>query len=390
MLKHKLVNIAGNLILACASVFLVLIGFEFSYRWLSSRELEQKTWAVTDKNHVPRPYVMAVGKPGSFVGNDTHNLLGYRGALPIIPKPKDEIRVIILGGSTVHLGSANIANLITQFAGEAVGNKKIVVYNFGSTSSISRQDLVRLITDVTGYSPDIVLHYGWSNEFYNEVEKRVNYPHRFFFYEQYQANLQDIHRYSLLNALLLASQFYRDHLFTTRIDEAITGFTSAPADQNHQLRILAYLQNIQKMREWSDAHGIRFYPIAGPLIAYKLEAGNEAEQEILHDAELTKQARADRDTILRFMTVHNYAPIDCTHIFDKVSAGVFRRGDHINNLYLAKHAKCIARGLQSKAREVSIKPLIKMPEVPEHIYQTGFEHRSDLDSMIFENDQKSK
>ncbi|CAN5950123.1 unnamed protein product [Sphagnum jensenii] len=328
---------------------------------------------------------MAVGKPGTPVGQDTHNILGYRGALPVMPKPQDELRVVILGGSTIHLGAANVADLVTRFSDDTFNGKKIVAYNFGSTSSISRQDLVRLITDVTGYSADIVLHYGWGNEFFNGAEKRVNYPHRFFFYEQFQANLQDIHRYSLFDAILLASQFYRDRLFNPKIDESLTGFTSPPAEQNHKLRLLSYLQNLQKMRDWSDTHGMRFFPVAGPLTSYKLHAGNEAEREVLENLEQTNRERADRDVILQFMMSHGYDPIDCTHIFDKETAGVFRTADHINNAYVPKQAECIALGLKNKIREGSILPLKRMREVPEHYYQTGFKNEKDLDSFLFEN-----
>src|SRR5690348_11548558 len=46
----------------------------------------------------PRPYLMFTGTPGK----NGYNALGYHGPLPPMPKPGNELRILMFGGSAVH------------------------------------------------------------------------------------------------------------------------------------------------------------------------------------------------------------------------------------------------------------------------------------------------
>ena len=128
-LDQKFEKLFARLFMILVSVLLCASTSEIIYRTFVKEKLAKGTWMLTDDNHVPRPYVMATGRPGSPIEGDTHNELGYRGALPVMPKPKNEFRIIVLGGSTVHFNQVDLPRHIANAAHKENIGKNVAAYN---------------------------------------------------------------------------------------------------------------------------------------------------------------------------------------------------------------------------------------------------------------------
>jgi lysophospholipase L1-like esterase len=126
---------------------------------LSARRVAEYPAGLTRK---PAPYVMFTGAPGQL----DHNELGYRGPLPARPKPPDEFRVFVLGGSAVY-GTGPKHLTIPHQLGELArqsGRSQVRVYNWGVVSQASSQELATVALRITRYAPDVVVLYSGGND----------------------------------------------------------------------------------------------------------------------------------------------------------------------------------------------------------------------------------
>lgn len=134
----------------------------------------------------PKPYVMFTGEPNAVHGSLTLNELGFRGELP--PKDKsNEIRIIMLGGSTVFGGtplSKSIAGQL-ELLFHQDGYNNVKLYNWGVVSSVSGQELTLLLHTVSEYDPDLVIVYDGGNDAFQPYtyDPRPGYPYNFLVYE---------------------------------------------------------------------------------------------------------------------------------------------------------------------------------------------------------------
>ncbi|MBT6395743.1 MAG: SGNH/GDSL hydrolase family protein [Nitrospinaceae bacterium] len=115
------------------------------------------------------------------------NKLGFRGELPG-KKKKGEFRIIVLGGSTVFLGTSvrkSIPGQIEKLIHEK-GLSHVKVYNWGVASVVSGQELSTLIHTAVDYQPDLVIAYDGLNDIfskYADYDPRPGYPTNFIPYE---------------------------------------------------------------------------------------------------------------------------------------------------------------------------------------------------------------
>lgn len=370
--NQKIERILARLFIVLVSVILCITTSEIIYRTFVREKVLGDAWMLTDDNHVPRPYVMASGRPGSPIYDDTHNELGYRGKLPSMPKPKDEFRIIVLGGSTVHFNSIDLPKHIEKTARlEAIG-KNIVAYNFGIASSVSQQDLVRLVTDVIEYAPDLVIHYGGGNDVFSVVDPRINYPHRFSLYEKKIYEGQSVREYPFIHNILLGSQIYRD-LFTDQIKKMNFDedpFKRPAYDQTEDLRILAYTQNMALMNHIAKSFGIEFLSVIQPMVYFKRTPGSKLEESFIYNQEQVEIQKKRKESILLSFAKQNFSYADCTSVYNDVKEEVYKDYIHLIDGKDASPAICIWNALKEKNLLKKAKPL-DLKLTPSHIFFTG-------------------
>ena len=372
--NNKIEKMLARLLLILVSSMLCLTTSEIIYRTIVKEKILKDAWMLSDDNHVPRPYVMAAGKPGSQIYDDFHNELGYRGALPILPKPKKEFRIFVLGGSTVHFNQIDVPKHLENAAHQEILGKNIKAYNFGIASSVSQQDLIRLVTDLVSYTPDLIIHYGAGNDIFAAVDPRINYPHRFSLYEKKIYEGQSVRQYPFIHNLLLGSQIYRD-LFTEeikKIDFEETGFSTPPYTQTEDLRIKAYTQNMLLMNHISNSFGIKFISIIQPMVQFKKNAGTALEGHFLNDVNHVQLQEERRKNILMAFSQSHFPYADCTHIYDNEKEGVYSDYIHLMDGKDSRPAQCIWEALKEK-KLLIVSPVSKIVElVPAHLFYTGY------------------
>lgn len=227
---------------------------------------------------LPHPYSMTTGNP-TFSGI---NPLGHPGAIPNLPKPGEEFRICILGGSTVftggHDGSGDGTNTpplpeLLEKIYQEHGHKNVRVYNFGNTGHVTNQDLVKLVMEVVDYQPDLVIFYGVGNDFMT-AEVRPGYPSRFVLYESnplWSKRIEDypwmaltLYGSSVLRKLLpdyFEQQFFLKKEVKEKIKHSSPAWEEAVADN--------YLKAITKASVISHAYGSKFLAVYQPLLDYK-------------------------------------------------------------------------------------------------------------------------
>lgn len=115
------------------------------------------------------------------------NKLGFRGEVPK-KKKNGEFRIVVLGGSTVFLGTSvqkSIPGQIEKLLHEK-GLRHVKVYNWGVASVVSGQELSTLIHTAVDYRPDLVIVYDGLNDIfprYADYDPRPGYPTNFIPYE---------------------------------------------------------------------------------------------------------------------------------------------------------------------------------------------------------------
>ena len=160
------------------------------------RALPQATFAEIFGNQMPAPYVMFHARPNTVIetarsdfsrtgapGRLTTNSNGFRGAeWPRGPDPS-QLRLAVLGGSSVFLGTTDdltIAGIVAR-ALEARSGRQVVPINAGIGGANSTQELVLLETQLVDLRPDIIVVLDGFNDVYGPLwyDRRVGYPYNY-------------------------------------------------------------------------------------------------------------------------------------------------------------------------------------------------------------------
>ena len=98
--------------------------------------------------------------------------------------PPGQLRVVVLGGSAVQMGSTwddTLPGSLRAVLRQANPGRDIEVINGGIVSAVSRQSIAELVFTVAPYHPDIVILYDGYNDLFLPIayESRPNYPYNF-------------------------------------------------------------------------------------------------------------------------------------------------------------------------------------------------------------------
>jgi lysophospholipase L1-like esterase len=348
-------------LLILASICFCIFLLELYARFFATESSLQSLRDINDHTYYPRPYVMSAGRPGI----SDHNVLGYRGKIPTLPKPKEEFRVFLFGGSVVYndtfqdssprtIGTGTLPYKIqTLFSKNGIENVKI--YSFGAVSSNSRQDLVRLVLDASGFQPDLILFYFGYNELDISVEFRPNFPHRHILYDLNPAFRLRASDTPFFAYLALSSEFLR-LLFPTLVEKIVFAnqlkqmkdkyFAEITQEENDNRRLDAVLQNLLLAKIFSQSIRADFLPILQPILSTKTH---------LH----TKEAAIPKDQRFRefFEKIRKTAEakkidiIDFSNIFETHKAQIFKDSVHLTNTGNDFVAEKIYSLINKKAKE---------------------------------------
>src|SRR5262249_45528181 len=190
LIGGKKVNI--GLLIAC--VFAFTLGETYLRLWVPAPEQRWSGPIVTNGQH---PYYMFTGAPDSSGrmipqqggakdadNNYRLNSLGFRIERPLIKsKPEGEVRIFVLGGSSVYNGAPLARNIPSQLESELLhhGFFEARVYNFGIVSAVSGQELALLTHLLVDYTPHVVISYGCGNDFLSPYQShpRPGFPFDF-------------------------------------------------------------------------------------------------------------------------------------------------------------------------------------------------------------------
>jgi len=360
----KLQRFFARAFLVCVALVLVAAALEIGARWAQRPAALQPVNQVNEDVHYPRPYVMFSGTP---LVRD-HNLLGYRGELPPLRHAPGEYRVAVIGGSTVYgnMGYAPQRSELPRLLGEEfarAGLGMVKVYNYGVASSVFRQDFMRLVNDVTPYQPDLVVFYNGGNDMMPAVDKRINYSHRFAFYQLNPALSLDPTWDDFVHTLMLNSRFLRlafaqpiARWYQGRIAAELDHFRVAPTPE---MRIEAYLDNVARARNYCGAIGCRMVAVLQPMVALKHPLAKS--EELLAAAPAEDYERIPDAARRRGIEI-----VDFSRVFEGVAEPIFWDNIHVvpkgDAMVAHKLFEVLAPLVRGDLSHPSPKPLAVHPE----------------------------
>jgi hypothetical protein len=271
----------GNRVL-CAAILIGLVALELGSRTSHLGSFDDPVF------HDPQPYVAFAGKrSGNYSTTDwmedhagrpatvQMNSLGLRGPEIVMPKSAGEVRVLMLGGSTVFNGTTLAQTLPgcmqPQLSEGATG--AIAVHNCGVVSFVSGQDLALLCHRLIDRQPDLVIDYGGGNDVLSPCyyDPRPGYPFNQLVHDQ---TIGEVALPRLVAACLSRSHLLRRLCPSLLVDLATertalrqqTGFGT----EAWELAIVAnYRQNLCRMAIASRGAGSSFAAVLQPLVQLK-------------------------------------------------------------------------------------------------------------------------
>jgi lysophospholipase L1-like esterase len=287
----------------------------------------------------PFPYVMFKGKSGALTGygSERYNAHGYRGAYPVMPKPPEEFRIIVLGGSAVWEGDTMLTEYLQQ-ALHQQGQTAAAVYNCGIVAANSTMQWITVMNEVADLHPDLIIFYDGANDILHPLhyDPRPGYPFNFLIYENNPFLMRPF------PALLMLA--YKSNLFRLAarryLAERISKLTSLRKKHGYltdawQERIArVYLTNQKKTASFCHSTGIHFLTFFQPSVYSKKILSDTEEQfvsvrstEQNHFTRLTDKIRQHvaRDSLMASCF------IDLSGAFDHQQQTIFRDDIHMSN-----------------------------------------------------------
>ena len=293
----------------------VLVEIIFGAFWGDRRESDDLTY--------PHPYIVHGAKPlgGRTIPNQMDpegeseielrvNEWGFNEDKQLRKDKADgEIRVCVLGGSTVFMGStrANTIPALVEKHFHKVGLERVAVYNFGVISFISEQELSLLVHTVVDYEPDLVIVYDGGNDVYIpfSYDPRPGYPHNFITYEErYLRGFGESASFAsslatLLDKSHLINRIFRPSILSYRVPiEEIREEVGYRSERWEVSVVEKYIENIEKMCKVAEAFEFTFALILQPLLHFKTPlVGNENNERVTGGREFTEYTRRQYERI---------------------------------------------------------------------------------------------
>jgi len=270
----RAMRVLGRALLALALAAGVLLVAEVMARWLVPDPSIHLGFA---RDRVLEPYTMF----GAGRSDTGLNELGYRGPAPPMPKPQGEVRVVVLGGSTVFLGKPALPELIEDRL-HAIGFEGVRVYNFGVVASVSGMELARLVHEVLDLDPDVVVLYDGANDITVPVlyDPRPGYHPNLYVVE---SNPFLTGRFSVVGWLLSRSRLARI-LFPRWLEEKLFPMArlreeagwGSDAWRDEIARI--YVGNVDKAASIARGRNAEFAAILQPMLYFKSRRAASEQQ----------------------------------------------------------------------------------------------------------------
>ncbi len=381
------------LYLTLINTVLVLCMLEFGFRIfdVDKSAIEKSIeYNMNDDFYSPRPFVMSAAEPGFKFFSSVHNILGYRDDIPSLPKPQNEFRVFILGGSTVHGEAIPLSEILSSKKLNS-NNKQMRFYNFGAGSSISRQDFMRMMIDAVAYEPDLIIHYGGGNDLMPALDMRINYPHRYILFEKnylLNSKLNWQQNFIFIGAHSSLIKYFLKDWLEKNITSSVHHNLSAIGDGIYLMKTVAYWANLSWMQSVSSMLQIPFFAVQQPFIFDKeKQSANELKIYQLHKTDYTKQINLLKRLVeVKKWEINFY---DCHKVFENfdTTADVFRDLIHINYVGQVAVADCIQRSVQNFLQIPknvilkNTKPIL----IPEDIFiKPAFKNQDQFDQWLIE------
>ncbi len=215
-------------------------------------------------------------------------------------KPEEELRIAVIGGSTVRVGTnfeVTLPGSLKRILNAKYPQKRIEVINGGIISAISRQELIFLLTTVVDYEPDILIIYDGINDSGQMVyyEKRLNFPYNFRVMEtawdQYVTHRKDSVWRLLLDRSAILKWLWPQEFGDGRILNTLPA-TQLIENQNSQRKFAeAYIDNWEKINRICQAYGIRPLFVLQPTSLFSIF--QETEKEVSPSSDLDKNLFAN-------------------------------------------------------------------------------------------------
>lgn len=347
--------------------YVIILGLTFSLLETLSRILlpvKARLYGQYSQDFLrkPYPYIMFKGQPlAAFANGERLNKFGYRGKSPDLPKEAGEFRIFVIGGSTVFFGEPTISDLLEKEFHKA-GNTQVQCYNFGVVSSVSTQDLVRVLLELVDFKPNLIVMYNGGNDIFSPlfIDPRPGYPYNFIVYENNPLLKTELSDYPLIPLLafgsnvirILKPSYFLDKFVPMEKTKTEAGFLT---EKWREKIIITYFQNMMKAAKISRNYGAEFYVFFQPSAYYKKSyTATEAKNLRMNEnPDLFKDSVAfAKDMQNRVRTVFQQKPsdlnfVDLSDIFLNDPNDVFKDTLHIYEGKNMAIAKAIYQSLKS-------------------------------------------
>lgn len=226
------------------------------------------------------PYLMFAGQPNGEIEslNISLSKLGYRDEVPM-PKPVNEYRIIMLGGSALFQGTPRVSSIVgsLEFSFSRQGYTNIRVYNWGVYSTVSGQELATMLFRAVDFAPDMIVVYDGSNDLTEPYffDPRPGYPFDYMASEGGRRIIEGEFGLFDLYAVLLRPTRLGYTLFQFEIEEQITRRSrlqdeiNAGSDSWRETIVMEYAANLAKMCRVARAFDVEFVALLQPMIFFK-------------------------------------------------------------------------------------------------------------------------
>ena len=346
--KFRFEKLFSNVFIFLFSAFIALIIIDkLSIKFLNHRKSRvEKQYSVQDIRSL-KPYIAFKGAPFakawkhySRKAGYTDNILnelGYPGISPKIPKPDNEYRIIVLGGSAAFMGNPPIPRLI-QYQFEKNNCFDVKVYNFAVVSSVTSMELARLVFEVVNYTPDLIISYSGFNDIDEpfEADPRPGYPFNYFIYESNPIIDSDIRQYPLIPLMAYSSNLMRN-FYPSYFLKSFTNIDKLRAevdyDTGHWRQKIAniYVENMLKSQKISKAFGSEFIAFFQPSLYFK-DFVNSGENKYLTIERMNNSLKIRKMILKSAKKAKEYKElnfVDLSDFFDNNHNLVFKDRVHV-------------------------------------------------------------
>lgn len=260
-------------------------------------------------SRTPQPYFMFSGAPHGTLGTGDQQIRfngdGFRIEGEIsAAKPADEIRIFMMGGSTVLFGSpaANTIPGALEAALRAGGLPQARVYNFGVAAFVSSQELALLVHRLVYLNPDLVIAYDGGNDliFPWIYDPRPGFPFNFLVWEEAIDKLSNTgNRSKTIASLVQDSALLQALVGTTEWDirtdrESLRRQAGFAGEPWKRAIVDSYARNIAAMCRTARSEGVLFAAYFQPMLSYSKQKLDERQLKTSGGAEMVEGVRDER------------------------------------------------------------------------------------------------